>query len=347
MPNYLCSREAVKRAVKIYGSDQNSIVDRLIDGESRRFEAETRRYFIPRTETRLYRWPQRDMPAGMLWLDQDLLSVTSLKAQAQDATPTTIPAADYFLEPYNVSPYNRIEIDLSSSSVFASGATPQRSIEVAGVWGYSQATKASGTVASGLAASAAATSCVLSNGALIDVGDTLLCESERIFVTEKAIGAATTTTTGSLSGDKSVVTVPLTAAVSVGEVIQIDSELMLVTSVAALNMTVIRAWDGSVLAAHNSGASVYAFRTLTITRGVNGTTAATHADTTALTKYTPEADVVEAVIASTIAAYMQEQSGWGRVVGGGEGQIEFSGSSLREIRKRVVQTYKRRLSGAV
>lgn len=346
MPNYLCSREAVKRAVKIYGSDQNSIIDRLIDGESRRFEAETRRYFIPRTETRLYRWPQRDMPAGMLWLDQDLLSVTSLKAQAQDATPTTIPAADYFLEPVNVLPYNRIEIDLSSSSVFASGATPQRSIEVAGVWGYSQTTKAAGTVASGLAASASATSLVCSNAALIDVGDTLVCESERLFVSERAV-ASLTTTTASLAGDKAVVTVPLTAACNAGEVIKIDSEDMYVSSILGLNATVIRAWDGTTLVAHNSGATVYTYRTLTVTRGVNGSTAATHADTTVLTKYAPEADVTEAVIASTIAAYMQEQSGWGRVVGGGEGQIEFSGSSLREIRKRIVQTYKRRHSGAV
>lgn len=346
MPNWVCSREQVKRAVKIFGSDQNSIVDRLIDGESRRFEAETRRYFIPRTESRYYRWPQRDMPSGVLWLDQDILSVTSLKAQAQDATPVTIPAADYFLEPINQPPYNRVEIDLSSSSVFASGSTPQRSVEVVGVWGYSGTTKAAGTVTSGLASDAAAVSMVCSNAALIDVGDTLLCQSEQIFVSERAV-ASLTTTTASLNGDKAVVTVPLTAACNAGEVLKIDSEDMYVSSISGLNATVIRAWDGTVLAAHNSGATVYTYRTLTITRGVNGTTAATHANATALTKYVPEADVTEAVIASTIAAFMQEQSGWGRVVGGGDGQMEFSGSSLREIRNRVLQTYKRRLSGAV
>lgn len=341
MPNnWLASREAVKRAVKIMGSDQNPIVDRLIDAESRRFEAETRRYFIPRVETRYYPWPQKDS-GGYLWLDQDLLSVTDLTSGG-----VLIPGTDYFPEPVNNPPYYRIEIDLSSASAFASGDTAQRSNAITGVWGYSQAQRAAGTVASGLAASAAAVSMVCSNAALIDVGDTLLCQSEQLFVSERAV-ASLTTITAALDGSKAAVTVALTAACAPGEVLKIDSEDMYVTSITGLNATVIRAWDGTVLAPHNGGATVYTYRTLTVTRGVNGTTAATHADGAALTRYVPVADVTEAVIAATIAAYMQEQSGWGRVVGGGEGQIEFSGSGLREQRKRVIQTYKRRHSGAV
>ena len=350
MANWWTSREAVKLAGRINGSDQHSIIDRIIEAESRRIEKETGRWYIPRTETRLYRWPALDDGRGTrVYLDADLLAVTTLKTKAQDASPTTVAAADYFLEPVNELPYRRIEIDLSSSAAFEAGDTPQRSISVLGRWAYSEDTKTAGTVSSGLATDATVTSFVCSDGSLIDVGDTLLIGTEQLFVSERVNADSTATNSAALAADVTVVTVGVNTGtlIKAGEIIMIDSERMLVTSISGNNLTVKRAWDGSVLASHLITTAIHVFRTLTIVRGVNGTTAAVHANAVAITKYAPPLDISQLNIAAALATYQQEQAAWGREVGGGEGAVEFSGRGLGEMRKRVIESYRRMRMGAV
>jgi hypothetical protein len=48
---------------------------------------------------------------------------------------------------------------------------------------------------------------------------------------------------------------------------------MLIDDIAGNTLIVKRGWDGTVLAAHTTGATIYAPRTLTVTRGALGTTA--------------------------------------------------------------------------
>ena len=175
MSNWYATREAVKRAGKINGVLSDVQIDRIIESVSRQLDLSTRRFFLPRTETRLYRWPPAQTSLlTVLWLDQDLLSVTTLKSEAQNATPTTISSSDFFLEPNNQGPpYDRIEIDLSSTAAYQSGDTPQRSISVAGSWGYTNSTRSGGTVASGLDSDSTATTMVCSNA-------TDICGRERL-----------------------------------------------------------------------------------------------------------------------------------------------------------------------
>jgi len=346
MSSWYCSREAVKRAAGIDGGDRDFVVDRLIETASRILDRLTRRYFIPRTETRYYPWPPLQASRShILWLDQDLISVTTLQTQAQDTSPTIISSSDYFLEPINTGPpYNRIEIDLSSSAAWEAGDTPQRSISVLGSWGYDNETEGGGTVASGLASSAAATSFVCSDGSRINVGNTLLIESEQLFVSERTSAAlAAILIDGALTADKSEVSVTVDTGHSlhVGEVILVGSERMYVEVAGTTVLTVIRAYDGSVLAAHANDTAVHVFRTLTVERGVNGTTAATHANATAISVYTPPLEIQTLCIAEAIAAYHQERSGWGREIGSGEGQREWSGRALDDLRKRVQKIYRR------
>src|SRR5574340_1584489 len=105
MPNHLISREAVKRAARQAGAtaipdDRNRLIDMLVLGTSAEIESRFRRRFIPITQTRSFRWPPYDRaPGWILYVDGDLLSVTSFTVKAQDVAPVTIPAADYFLEP--------------------------------------------------------------------------------------------------------------------------------------------------------------------------------------------------------------------------------------------------------
>lgn len=346
MPNLYVSREAVKLEAGINGIDENRKIDRIIEAVSRRFDRETRRFFIPRTETRLYRWPARETGfAYVLWLDQDLISVTTLQSEAQNTSPTTIAATDYFTEPNNAGPpYNRIEIDQSSTAAFQAGDTPQRSISVLGSWGFSADTRSVGTVASGLDSSASATSMVVSDAAQIDVGDTLLVEAEQIYVSERSNAALTGSILidGALTATKSQVsvTVDTSHGLNDGEIILVDSERMYVESSTATVLTVVRSYDGSVLAAHNDDTAVQVYRTLTIERGVNGSTAATHADATAISKYEPTFDVAQAVLAASVFDYQQGRGGWTNTTGQGAGAQPSTSRELAALWKATVDHYR-------
>lgn len=342
---WYCSREAVKAAVGIAGARQNKVIDRNIEAASEAVELMLRSRgvtsFIPITQTRLYPWPQYAGRNTILDLDGDLLAVTALLSEAQDTSPTTIAAADYFLEPVNQPPYRRIEIDRSSTSGFAAGDTSQRSISVAGRWAYSENTKTAGTVTSGLAADAAATSFVCSNSSLIDVGDTLLIETEQVFVSERSTVDVGKNLAAGLNQDIGGVTVTMEAAhgILAGEVILVDSEKMYVEDVTGVTLTVIRQWDGTQLAAHSNGADVYVYRTLTIVRGVNGTTAATHANSTAISKYAPPAPIVQYCIAETVLRMKQGESGWTGQMGGPEGTVQVRPYDITTLRERIVEEF--------
>ena len=352
MANGYISRNAVKRAALIWGSDKDAQVDRIIEAVSRDIDNATHRIFIPKTQTRLYRWPLRNNPANVLWLDFDLISVTALKSQAQNSSPTTIAAADYFLEPANFGPpYAKIEIDLSSSAAFSAGDTPQRSISVEGSWGFTNATVTAGTVSSGLATDAAATSLVGSNGSLVDVGDTLLIETEQVFVSGRDFATLSTILVNDAGITASVadntITVDGSHGIVAGETIRLDSEEMYVTGVSTNVLSVIRAYNGTILATHADDTAVYINRTYTIVRAANGTTAAVHANSTAISKYDPPALIKELCLAEAIAAYQQETGAWGRTVGTGEGEKEFSGRDLARLRRDVRTEYFRGRMAAV
>ena len=353
MANWLCTREQVKNAGKIRGASYDAQIDRIIDAVAKRIERHTRRYFVPLTETRLYRWP-RLKPGGLsyvLRLDQDLLSLTTFQTKAQDASPTTIASTDYFLEPVNQTPYDRVEIDLSSTAAFESGATPQRSISLLGSWGYSNATKTGGTVSSGLASDAAAVSMVCSDASLIGVGLTLLIQSEQIFVSERTFAALASILVddAGITADMADVTITVDTGHGIvkGEVIRLDSEEMLVEGTSATTLTVQRAYNGTVLATHANDTAVHINRTLTIVRGVNGTTAAVHANATAISIYDLPADIVNLAVAESLSIFHQEGSGWGRSVGMGEGAVELNQRQLAQLWKEITGSYQRFLMEAV
>lgn len=349
MPNWYTTREAVKRAGAVNTTLWDSVLDAEIEAASREIDKLTGRRFIPITATRRYAWPAPfPRAAWMLMLDDDLLSVSALTRD--DDTATAIAATDYFLEPGNDGPpYAWIEIDLSSSAYFSQQNTHQRAIRVTGSWGYSSDTAAAGTVSSGLASDATATSLVCSDASKVDVGDTLLCESEQLFVSERATAGTTADLNDTLTASVSDVTVTVTngALVKAGEVILVDSERMLVQSTTGNDLTVQRAYEGTALAAHSTGTSVYAFRTLTVTRGVNGTTAATHANSTALSKYQPPADVRQLCRALALQRLSLNQGGWMGVLGSGENSIEVRGQALLALVERVKRHYRRHLVGSV
>jgi hypothetical protein len=347
MANQYAGRNAVKRASATEsGVLRDEQVDRAIAAASAKIERLTRRRFYPLTSTKLYRWPQRQSsPSGILYVREDLLAITTLQSEAQNSSPTTIAAADFFLEPQvEGPPYDRIEIDESSTSVFVGGDTPQRSLSVAGRWGYSEDTKPAGTVSSGLSSDTTVTSMVVSDGSLVDVGAQLLIESEQVRITELTSAAlGSILIDGALAATISEVSIVVDSGhgLAVGEVMLVGSERMLVEVSGTTALTVKRAFDGSVLAAHSDDTAVHVFRTATIVRSENGTTAATHANSTSISRYMPPADVELLCIAEAIATIHQERAGWGRTVGGGEGAVVPSGQGINELRTAVYDGLKR------
>lgn len=338
------TRELAKDAVGLKGGDLDALMGSYIQAASEGIEAFLGRRFIPETGTKYFRWPPRIGGGYVLDLgDLDLIACTKLEAKAQDTTPTEIVAADYFEEPVNSGPpYSRIEIDLSSSAAFEPGDTPQRSIAVTGRWGYGEDTLAAGALAE--ADDGAETELDVTDSSLIGVGDTILIGTEALFVSAKALLDTTANTSAALTASKPETTVAVNdgTLVKQGETITIDSERMLIESISVNNLTVERAYDGTVLAAHSNPSDVYAPRTLTLVRAVNGTTAAAHLIAAAIVKYAPPADVAEYCRAQAIALHQQGRSGWTGVIGGSEGgAIETKMFGLWAMRKELVEKYRR------
>jgi len=352
MPNWYVSLESIKNSAGIRGVDLHSQVGSVIEDKSEEVREHTRRIFIPRTQTRVYRWTQREgVRSWVLDLDEDLLSVTTLQTKAQDSSPTTIASSDFFLEPANEDRFHSIEIDLSSDAAFEAGVSSQRTISVAGSWGYSNTTKGAGTVDDSGGISASDTTLVVSNASLIDVGDTLLIESEQIFVSDRDFAAlgSVLINDASVTADlaDNVITLDPSHGVLKGEVMRLDSEKMLVESISTNDATVIRAYDGSVLATHANDTAVHINRTLTIERGVNGTTAATHADTTAISKYVVPARIRELVKAEVIFHLQQDRSAWARVIGTEGNEQQVTAAGINRLRDSVEEFITRHRSAAI
>jgi hypothetical protein len=177
----------------------------------------------------------------------------------------------------------------------------------------------------------------VTDSSLVGVGTIIRVDTERMIVTARTMKDTGQNSTALTASSSDVAITGITAGtIAVGEVLAVDSERLLVVDVAGTTVTVKRAWDGTVLAAHSNGADIYALRTLTVERGALGTTAATHLDTTAVVKHVPPALVRDLVIAEAINQLQQETSGYARIVGEGETAREGTGRGLVDLRRQAV-----------
>jgi hypothetical protein len=338
---WYCTLGQVKGALDVAETARSDAqISRAIASASRSIEALLHRRFYPFTATRYFDWPDPGRrTVWRLWLDDhELISVSALVAGG-----VTIPPTDYFLEPVNSGPpYTHLEIDLASSSAFQSGSTHQRAIAITGVFGHSAEEESAGTLAAALA-DTTGTVANISDATQIGVGSIIRVDSERMLVTAKAwldTGQNASALTSS-SSDVSITGVTADT-VHLGEVILVDSERMLVVDVAGTTLTVKRAWDGSVLAAHSGGADIYAPRTLQIVRGALGTTAATHLNAAAIYRHLVPDLVRDLCIAEAINQLQQETAAYARIVGEGEGAREGTGRGLFDLRRDTIAAYGRK-----
>ncbi len=347
LPCY-ASREDVKAALESKETARNNArIDEHLQAASREAESLCHRRFYPEVATRYFDWPNYQYARSWrLWLDEDeLISVSSLLAGG-----TTIASTDYFLEPVNSGPpYTHIEIDLDSSAAFESGSTHQRAIAVAGTYaGAPLRTTPGGALAEALDTSETAVD--VTDSASIGIGSLINVESERMLVTGKSqltTGQTVITTALTASAANESVLVTSAAGFTVGEVLTVDAERMLLLDITSNTLTVKRAWDGSTLAAHNTGVTIYAPRTLTVVRGALGTTAAAHDTATAITVQVYPSLVRELTIGETVELLSGHARAWAQSVSNGEGKTLPPGVGLPGLRDRVRQAHGRRRTVAI
>lgn len=345
-----CTLEDVKGALDVPETSRaDQQIVREIQGSSRGIEGDLLRYFYPSVSTQTFDWPDHQFAAPWrLWLDErELTSVTQVLAAGVDITASVMLRPDG--APLRGKPFTHIEIDLSSNAAFNAGSTFQRSISVTGTFGYTAADTPVGTISA--FSDTSGTTGTVSDSSQVGVGSIIRVDSERMNITAKTM-ASTGQTLGNttLAAQTNANTVQLQsgAAVNQGETIQIDSEQMLVTTITGNNATVIRAWDGTTLAQHAGGATIYAPRQVAVQRAVLGTTAATHAANATVNLHLVPPLIRDLCVAETLQTLTQARRGYTQVIkrttSGGSSTpgdpVEIA-TALDDLRKRARTRYGR------
>ena len=233
--------------LNITGTSYDTRLLDLLEAASRLIEQYCNRHFYVLVATRKF-----DGDGGTTLFVPDLISVTSLKTDDnKDRTfETTWAATDYLLYPPNAEPtsvwgrpYTRVLVDTEAGNedVFTRG---MQTVQIEGKWGYREVTEDSeADINEGAQFSATDTTLTVTDGSKFAVGQTILIDSEQIYITAIAIND------------------------------------------------------------------------LTVTRGVNGTTAASHADSTDINIYRYPEPVVEACLMQTSRLWKRKDSGFASRVG--------------------------------
>lgn len=137
--NGYCTLAEVKSALRITDTTDDTLLEKAIEGASRRIDGHTGRFFYQRTATiSLY---TRDI--YQLQLQNDLVSVTTLKTDDNGDgifENTWTVNVDYQLQPLNTvlqsRPYNRVvAVGAKSFPIITIPDLP--GVQIAGVWGWS------------------------------------------------------------------------------------------------------------------------------------------------------------------------------------------------------------------
>jgi hypothetical protein len=242
--------------------------------------------FIPVTSTKYY-----NGKGGQILFVEPTLAVTTLVNDG-----TTLASSDYLLAPLNRhwpnGPYTWIEVDPDASGLGA-WATGRDEIVISGRHGrYEESETTDALVANTTQIAAGGTSLLVSNGSRVSPGMILLIESEQMLVTatESATSVAPTLAED-LDASEEQITLSSASGLNAGEVIRIDYEDMRIILIEGAVLTVDRGWNATTRATHTNGAALTIYRTYTVKRGLNGTTDAAHLTNTAISRYVAPWDI--------------------------------------------------------
>lgn len=347
---WYCTRESVKTALdEAETARTNDQIDAAVAQGARDVEGLCKRPdgFAPLSATFVFDFPSRvnRSPSWRVWFDEH--RAISLDTVHVDNGATLLSPADYFLEPANSGPpYDRLEIDLGSAGALSSGSTSQHAVHCAGLWGFTAERKAIGTLASTLGATAGATAAMTWTTARFGVGDVLWIDDERMSIAERTFTDSTQDLAADLDDSEAATAVSVASgtAFALEEIILIGAERMRVVDIAGNTLVVKRAWDGSQLAAHSTGADVYALTGVQLDRAVLGTTLASHATDAVVYRWVPPAPVATLNRAYALSVLLQERTGWARTIQASQDTVlEVSGRGIAKYEEDVLRLYGRRM----
>lgn len=333
--------EAVKGSLDVAETARNNAqVRRILDSSARSVEGQLKRRFRPWTGTRTVS-PISTRPAWQLPLGRyELITATEVITDG-----VTLDPADYDPQPAagntdpDGPPYN--QLNLVDESAWSADTS------ITGVWGYRDDEETVGALTSQLGAGSTDVASVAWTVADIGTGDVLRIGDERVVVKARTwsdsgqnLGAPGLT--ASMAG--TTVEVTTGTAYAAEEVILIDAEKMRVVDVAGNRLIVIRAWDGSVLAAHTAGADIYALTGVQLDRAQLGTDAAVHDTAAVIYRHVVPGLVAELQLAEAIAMLEQELGGLGHTIRSGESATTVGAVGVEGVRADAALAYKRRVT---
>lgn len=300
-------------------------IDDLIVAAAEEVDSFLRRTFFPFTAT--YPFP-RPTDSTTLWLDnRELVSATAFTVDGVDTLSKLV------YRPYSGPPWRSLEL---SNAVWGTANL------ITGVWmGCPLVERSAGTV-SGALSSGSVTLPYMPGPRVIGVGHTVRVGTERMLVNGKLWTDSGQTGTLAAQPNAQTLAVANGALFVAGEELMIESERLQVVAVSGNNLTVRRGVSGSTLAAH-SGAALYWPRTLQVSRGALGTTAAAASNGAAIVICQPPQLVAQLNRAYALDAFFQEGTGYARTVGSGDGERNLSGAGLAALEQRAFTAHARKI----
>ncbi|MGA2504201.1 MAG: hypothetical protein ABSG01_08945 [Anaerolineales bacterium] len=210
-------------------------------------------------------------------------------------------------------------------------------VAVPGLWGKLEKSVLLGVVLAAQQADASGTTLQVADGSQLSPGMVLLVEAEQELVTATGAPTAGVTTLGTaLNNADEALTPASVAAAAIGETIRIDFEKLLVLDKNATQWSVVRGYRNTTKAAHSNGAAIDAYRTFVVTRGVNGTTAITHALSTPISRYLPPESVSTLCKAiATLLKKLDDAQYAGKTGNANLGEVFYNNAFPRDIWEKV------------
>lgn len=290
--------------------------------------------FIPYTEAKRFDGNGEDR----LFIPP-ILTVTSVVND-----DVTLASTDYLLYPrdkhWENGPYSSILHDPDGDYAGAGWTDEKDVLVITGKWGKYDKSAATGATVQNDPQAAGDVTLAVDDGSKISPGMVLLIGTEQELVTGTgAVTAAVTTVTEPIAESDTEITLADATKVFIGEIIRVDLEKMKVLDIntTTKKALVARAYHGTARATHADNSAVDVYRTFSVDRGVNGTTAAAHLKTTTISRYLPPPEIN--TLCRQIACNIQnlKKSGYagksGNVDGNGQEFFYFAFPRDSELQK--------------
>lgn len=306
-------------------------IDRACMTGSRLADGFCHRTFAPVLDTKTFDYPGPRATSRRIWFDEHgLISATAVTSDGVSMTENT----DYFLRPENSQdrPFDYIELNRNSSASFSGG--PQRAVSIEGLWGYNLIETSDMVLESAISTSVIGLLSVTAPAG-VGVGSLLRIDAERMLVIGFTwVNSTVTASALTASNASNLITVADASLFTPHEKLLIDGERMEVLDTAGTVLTVRRAVDGTVLAAHSGATAIYWAHNVAVRRGVCGTSAATHADGSTVYRWEPPSQIATLSRAYAIDTFLQENAGYARTAGQGENERPASGRGIKDLEAR-------------